>query len=574
MSLFNMLSKSSDDASISRKDYEKHASKLLEKAQESAEKNDIDNAAWMYHRLSVLARRAGEWDDGINYALQSAEYSESTGNAFNAGWSYRSAALAAKGKGDYENTIDYAMRGARKFEESGSVYAAQWCYKTAAQASKDSGRPDKAIKLYDKACEIEHDDDLKSEVNRLKHSISHPRVDQYADKEVVSEGEKVRFEIVVENHTKETITNVVVGDRDAKITHDIEKLKPGEVNVFSYETSGTIGKLSSPYNFITWNNNEGELLDFEIRPVSVIVRPSIQITPHLHPDPVAGKTSKLVILVKNLSSTPLQDLKVDVDFDEGVSVPHQNPKEFDKLSPGEEYGAAWSMKVGIPGRHKIAEGRIIMHDEKGRKYGEEIKPVIASVLASEPQPKKVSEAATKAEENKKHIDNSISAYPISEKLYVELEKKMFHHQKGYTFRGLKGGVVLKHIMENCKDMSLVAEHKFEKEVMVLYSFKLEGKHYLLTAVIKKDEELAHLVFKLYSEKEEDIDRNLEKIADIIRHTIVSETDAHEVEKVEIKKVINIIDSVVQRSRIGSGEEGKATKKVVNVKDSVVQRTGT
>ncbi len=574
MSLFNRQLKKEGDVSIEKKDYEKMSVKLLKKAESDAKKGDLSDAAMLYQRLSVLARRAKEWDDGMNYALLAAEYGEREGKTFNAGWSYRSAALAARGKGDHKNTINYALKGADKFMESKSIYAAQWCYKTAAMASREDGRSDESIKFYDKACRIEHDDDLKNEVYRLKHAISHPRVDQYAEKGTVVEGEPVRFEVVVENHSKDMLNNIVIGDRDARLTHEIEKLKPGEVRIFSYETTGKIGMLKSPYNFITWENEKAETLDFKIEPISVTVRPRVQITSHIHPDPVISKISKLVILVKNLSSSPLYDLKVDVDFAENITAPHQNPKEFGKLSPGEEYGAAWSMKIDIPGRHRIAGGTFTMHDEKDVMYEEAIPPVIANVMDAERPLKKAFEGTEEFKAQKTRLDSSIAAYPISEKLYTELEKKLFHMQKGYTFRGMKGGVVLKHIMENCRDMALVAEHKFKDEVMLLFSFRLEGGHNMLTVVIKKDDDFVHLVLKLYSETKSGLAQNLERISDIIRHTIVLETDAHEVEKVEIKKVINIIDSVVQRSRIGTGEEGETTKKEVKFKDSVVQRTKT
>ncbi|MCK4715068.1 MAG: hypothetical protein KAT35_05800, partial [Candidatus Aenigmarchaeota archaeon] len=282
----------------------------------------------------------------------------------------------------------------------------------------------------------------------------------------------------------------------------------------------------------------------------------------------------LVILVKNLSSSPLYDLKVDVDFAENIKAPHQNPKEFKKLLPGEEYGAAWSMQIGIPGKHRIADGTITMHDERGSKYEEGIPPVIADVSDAERPLKKAFDGNEQFKTQKTHLDSIITSYPISEKLYTELERKFVHQQRGYTFRGLKGGVVIKHVMENCKDMTLVAEHRFEKEVMLLYSFRLEGKHHMLTVVIKKDDDFVHLVLKLYSDSMDKIVQDLERIADIIRHTITVETEAHEVEKVEIKKIINIIDSVVQRSRIGTGEEGGTIKKDVKVKDSVVQRTST
>ncbi|UCD02842.1 MAG: sel1 repeat family protein [Candidatus Aenigmatarchaeota archaeon] len=572
MTMFDWLSKKPPDASIKKKDYEKMSVKLLKKGESSAKKGDLANAAYVYHMLSVLARRAGEWDDGIKYALQAASYSETEKKTFNAGWSYRSASLAAMKKGDHKSTVEYALRGAEKFLESKSVYAAQWCYKTAALASKNDGITDKAIKFYEKACSIEHDDDLKNEVYKLKHTISHPRVDQYAEKEEVVEGEHVRFEVVVENHSKETLNRISIGDRNACISHDVDKLKPGEVRIFSYETSGKVGRLHSPYNFITWESEKGDTLDFEIAPISVLVRPKIQITPHIHPDPVVSKVSKIVLLVKNLSSNTLYDIKVDIDFDENVQAPHSNPKEFDKLLPGDEYGASWSMKMGIPGKHRIARGSVTMHDDKGVKYEEYIRPVIANVADSAGPPKKAFEGDEHFRTEKAHLDRSITAYPVAQSLYYELEKQFFHQQRGYTFRNIKGSILMKHVTDNCKDMELVSEHKFEGEVMLRYSFRLENVHHLLTVVIKEDEDFVHLILKLYSESREHLDENLDRIAGIIRHTITTGTDAHEVEKVEIKKVINIIDSVVQRSKIGSGEEGEVVEKDINVHDSVVQRT--
>jgi hypothetical protein len=232
------------------------------------------------------------------------------------------------------------------------------------------------------------------------------------------------------------------------------------------------------------------------------------------------------------------------------------------------------MKMEAPGKHRIAGGRVIMNDEKGVKYEESIAPVIADVAETGSTPKRAFEGDEHYRTAKSKFEGSITAYPLSPDLYADLEKRFFHQQRGYTFRKIKGSVVVKHVMDNCKDMEMVSEHKFENEVMLLFSFTLDNKHNLLTVVVKKDEDFIHLVLKLYAESREDLAGNLERIAGLVRHSIVTGTEAHEVEKVEIKKVINIIDSVVQRSRIGSGGEGEVTNKKVDVKDSVVQRSDT
>ena len=559
---------------MKKKDYGKLLSKLIARAERSAKKGDIGNAAWVYQRISVLARRAGEWDDSVKYALLSAEYSDSDHKPFTAGWSCRSAALAAKGKGDHEATIEYALRGAERFRETGSVYAAKWCYLTAAEASKAAGKENEAIKLYSKAKGVEADDDTENEIQRLKHIVSHPRVDQYAEKDEVVEGEPVTFEVVVENHGKDDLSNISVGDRDARVSHDIERLRPGEVSIFSYKTKGKVGVLHSPYNFITWQNGKGDVMDAELKPVSVVVRPKVQINPHVYPDPVAGKTCKLVLMIKNLSGAPLTEVKADLDFDCGIDVPHPEAKEIGTIRPGEECGAGWSLRISVPGRHRIASGKIRMCTEDGTEFTETVRDIVAEVVDREMPMRPPFRKEEEFREEKAGLEKEIEAFPLAESAYVELGKKMWHQQRGYTIRGAGPDVLEKHVKENCRDMSLVAEHDFGSEKMLLYSFRMGGAHELLTAVIRKDEDFSHLILKLYSGRREGLASDLERIAGIIRHTIAAETGAREVEKVEIKKIINIIDSVVQRSRIAEGgEEGEVTEKKVRIKDSVVQRTG-
>jgi len=568
MSLFDMLSKNTDEPKISKKKYESISQKLVLRAEKSAKKGDINRASWLYQRLAITARRAGEWDDGIKYALLSAEYAQNEENIFNCGWGYRAAALAAIGKKDFRAAVDYAIKAAEKFRDSGSVYAAQWCYKVAAEASIELNKIDDAIKFYERALMIEEDDDIQNEIYRLKHRISHPKVDQYADKNEATEGENIKFEAVVENHAPESLKNIVIGDREGKVMHEIKNLAPGEVKIVTHESAGKPGIMQSPFNFITWENKKGQVFDFDLNPINVRVRPKLQITSVVEPVPVAGDACKLVVLVKNLSVKPVYDVKVDVDLGENVKAPRSSPKRFEKIEPGNEYGASWSMKIYVPGKQTVAKGTVTIHDENGVEYTEKIPPVTATVHETKPE-----DVVKEVTEEKPRMDVMIVPYEITEMLYTDLEKKFFHQQRGCTFRGIKGSVVLRHVKENCSDMHLVAEHRFKDEVMLLYSFNMDSIRHLMTVVIKKSEGLVYLIIKLYSETDKGLDVRIGKIADIIRHTIMIENDVHEVDKVEIKKVVNIIDSVVQRTKIGNGDS-EETEKDVNIKDSVVQRTKT
>ncbi|MBN2330344.1 MAG: hypothetical protein JXC85_00875 [Candidatus Aenigmarchaeota archaeon] len=573
MSIFDWLADKPDAAPLKKGEYEKAAAKILRKAGESSRKSDRARTAWLYQMASVLARRAKRWDDSVKYALQSAACSETDGKLFNAGWSYRSAAIASKEKRDYKGAVEYALKASTSFMLSKSGYAAKWCYQLAAKACELDGDAEKAIELHKKACSIEEDDETEHEIERLKYVVMHPTVDQYADKSEVLEYDPVRFEVVVENHSGDVLRDIVVGDKDAKITHEIAELKPGEVKIFSYETIGKLGYMHSPYELVTWKNHKGKELDMELEPASVLARPRIQVNSYVSPDPVVNKESELVVLVKNLSSAPLLDVKIGMDFPEYVQAKRSSPDSFKSIAPGEELGTDFKITPTVLGMQRVARGAVVMQDEKGNEFREELRGISADVL-EKPHPER--KAYAKKEDyrlEKKHFDTSITAYPISESRYVELSNRYWNQQRGYTLKGTGPDVVVNHVEENCKDMAPVSRHDFAAERMLMYSFKLGEAHDMLTVIVKQDEGFVHLILKLYSDSKEKLVPTLERISKLIRYTIDTETDAKEVEKVEIKKIINIVDSVVQRSKIASGgDEGEVTDKETKIKDSVVQRT--
>ena len=93
--------------------------------------------------------------------------------------------------------------------------------------------------------------------------------------------------------------------------------------------------------------------------------------------------------------------------------------------------------------------------------------------------------------------------------------------------------------------------------------------YLLTVAVREEEGLLNVLFKAYSNIKEKLENFLNNIADIVEYTSMVMSSAKEVEKIEVKQVIKIIDSIVQRSQIGS--PSAKTKETV-IKDSVVQRS--
>ncbi len=92
----------------------------------------------------------------------------------------------------------------------------------------------------------------------------------------------------------------------------------------------------------------------------------------------------------------------------------------------------------------------------------------------------------------------------------------------------------------------------------------EKAYYLLTAVVKEYEGLTQVLLRVNSDKTNGLNGFLNETLDNLRHLVVS-TSAREIGIIKKEHVINIIDSVVQRSTI-SMEDGAPE---IKIKDSMV-----
>jgi len=89
----------------------------------------------------------------------------------------------------------------------------------------------------------------------------------------------------------------------------------------------------------------------------------------------------------------------------------------------------------------------------------------------------------------------------------------------------------------------------------------------MTAVIQEHKELTRVVLRAYSEKKHGLNGFINEMAGSIRHLVGSVQNAREIGIIENMQVINIIDSVVQRTSFEIGKSGSAR---ITIKDSVAQ----
>ena len=128
------------------------------------------------------------------------------------------------------------------------------------------------------------------------------------------------------------------------------------------------------------------------------------------------------------------------------------------------------------------------------------------------------------------------------------------------------------IKESCAHrLYVISEHEVENAKIVYLAGESIGEkaYYLLTAVIHPYKNLTQVALRAYSDKPYGLRGFLNEIANSIRYLVGSVQSAKEIGIIESKQVINIIDSVVQRTSFGGSREGETS---VNIEGSVVQRT--
>lgn len=146
-------------------------------------------------------------------------------------------------------------------------------------------------------------------------------------------------------------------------------------------------------------------------------------------------------------------------------------------------------------------------------------------------------------------------------------------QEGISFKGIGVEELAKFMGETCRHMLYkVREYDLEGKKVIYLSGESVGEkaYYLLTAVIQEYKGLTQVVLRAHSDKKYGLNGFMNEMADSIRHLVGSVQSAKEIGIIENTQVINIIDSVVQRTSFEMGGGGNNVN--VNIKDSLVQRS--
>jgi len=162
--------------------------------------------------------------------------------------------------------------------------------------------------------------------------------------------------------------------------------------------------------------------------------------------------------------------------------------------------------------------------------------------------------------------------PMSEGEYSRLAASSEIVQEGISFKGISVEELAKFMGETCRHMlHKVREYDVEGKKVIYLSGESVGEkaYYLLTAVIQEYKGLTQVVLRAHSDKKYGLNGFMNEMADSLRHLVGSVQNAKEIGIIENTQVINIIDSVVQRTNFNMGEGGSTQ---VDIRDSMVQRS--
>ena len=161
--------------------------------------------------------------------------------------------------------------------------------------------------------------------------------------------------------------------------------------------------------------------------------------------------------------------------------------------------------------------------------------------------------------------------PLTRGEFFELSESGHTAEAGLKFQGVDTARLTTFLVQTCKSRHYkVDELKIEDGIILYLASESIGEkaYYLLTAYIKETDGLTQVMLRAVSDKSHGLNGFLNEMVGSIRHIVSTVQSAREIGVIRKEQVINIIDSVVQRTTFAGGDGGAE----VNIEGSVVQRT--
>ncbi|KXS43908.1 MAG: glycine betaine/proline transport system substrate-binding protein [Methanolobus sp. T82-4] len=165
----------------------------------------------------------------------------------------------------------------------------------------------------------------------------------------------------------------------------------------------------------------------------------------------------------------------------------------------------------------------------------------------------------------------LRAKSMSMNEYLELFKSGHSTETGINFEGISADQLHSLLMKMCNNRLYRVEERSVDNVRIIYlagESAGEETHYLLTISIKYNTNHIQVMLQAVSDKNHGLQGFLNEIVSELKHVITTVNSAREIGIIKQGHVINIIDSIVQRTSFSLDEISTSIK----VQDSVIQRS--
>jgi glycine betaine/proline transport system substrate-binding protein len=270
-------------------------------------------------------------------------------------------------------------------------------------------------------------------------------------------------------------------------------------------------------------------------------------------DVLSNNDLDLKITATNDTSYAVMAVKSILDYPQTLfSMKGGKVRSIGNLSPDESRSVSYILTPNSCIHNEVLDAIITYQDHTGEKQTMEMQPLKVHCVCP-----------------------FLNGIAMTSGEFARLADESESIEEGVSFSGISVGDVSDIIKKICVPrLHVIGEPEVDgTKVMYLSGESIgEEAYYLLTAVIQpyKEKDITQIALRAYSDKPHGLHGFLNEITASIRHLVGSVQSAKGIGIIEEKQVINIIDSVVQRTSFGGVGGGGSTE--VNIKDSVVHRS--
>jgi len=257
---------------------------------------------------------------------------------------------------------------------------------------------------------------------------------------------------------------------------------------------------------------------------------------------------KFGIRVTNTTDSTVSDVEAVLDYSESLfNLDGEKIYKLGNIPPGVERTAKFILKPSNCIHKEKIGATVLYKDSKWEHHVEKMKP--------------------------KEIDcvcPFLKEKPMKRNDFLERASIGQSLNKGINFKGLSPEKIISYLTQTCKNsLYKVDEYAIRDGTIIYFAAESVGEQidYLLTAFVRENDGLTQVLFKAVSDEEHGLNGFLNEIIADLQHLASTTESAQEIGVIKKENVINIKDSVVQRSNFNLADDSD-----IDVKDSLVQRT--